>query len=134
MWGKNLAKLWSTVGIPSRGSTPIIYPKNLIILFSFFCKKLLQRLETIKPTRSLSRNSLLKEHVKHKQYSKTASRSRPSSAKSTTSSVAHLSRSSSESSLMIGDSVSVASSRISSGSRRSAQRRTSSKPVWESGW
>lgn len=97
-------------------------------------QKLLQRLEAIRPTRSLSRDSLLKDHLKQKQYSKTASRSRPSSAKSTTSSVSHFSRSPSESSLMIGDSLSVASSRISSGSRQSAQRRKISRPVWESGW
>ncbi|KAL9973758.1 hypothetical protein ACROYT_G020253 [Oculina patagonica] len=97
-------------------------------------QKFLERLQAIRPTRSLSRDSLLKEHVKQRQYSKTASRSRPSSAKSTVSSVSQLSRSSSESSLMIGDSVSVTSSRISSGSRRSAQRRANSKPVWESGW
>ncbi|CAH3184058.1 unnamed protein product [Porites lobata] len=97
-------------------------------------QKLLQRLEAIRPTRSLSRDSLLKDHFKQKQYSKTASRSRPSSAKSTTSSVSHFSRSPSESSLMIGDSLSVTSSRISSGSRQSAQRRKISRPVWESGW
>ncbi|CAH3016730.1 unnamed protein product [Porites evermanni] len=97
-------------------------------------QKLLQRLEAITPTRSLSRDSLLKDHLKQKQYSKTASRSRPSSAKSTTSSVSHFSRSPSESSLMIGDSLSVASSRISSGSRRSVQGRKISRPVWESGW
>lgn len=97
-------------------------------------QKLLQRLDAIRPTRSLSRDSLLKDHLKQKQYSKTASRSRPSSAKSTTSSVSHFSRSPSESSLMIGDSLSVASSRISSGSRQSAQRRKISRPVWESGW
>ena len=35
---------------------------------------------------------------------------------------------------MIGDSASVASSRISSGSSQSAQRKAMSKPVWESGW
>lgn len=97
-------------------------------------QKLLERLQTVKPTRTLSRDSLLKEHIKQKQYSKTASRSRPSSAKSSTGSVSHLSRSSSESSFMIGDSASVASSRISSGSSRSAQRKAMSKPVWESGW
>lgn len=97
-------------------------------------QKLLERLQTVKPTRTLSRDSLFKDHIKQKQYSKTASRSRPCSAKSTTGSVSHLSRSSSESSLMIGDSVSVASSRISSNSHRSAQRRAMSKPVWESGW
>jgi len=77
---------------------------------------------------------LFKEHIKQKQYSKTASRSRPSSAKNPVSSGVQLSRSSSESSLMIGDSASVASSRLSSVSRRSAQRRAISKPVWESGW
>lgn len=104
------------------------------VFFFFFLKKLLQRLEAIRPTRSLSRDSLLKDHLKQKQYSKTASRSRPSSAKSTSSSVSHFSRSPSESSLMIGDSLSVASSRISSGSRRSAKGRKISRPVWESGW
>ncbi|XP_068700916.1 cilia- and flagella-associated protein 97-like [Montipora capricornis] len=95
-------------------------------------QKFLQRLEAVRPTRGLSRDSLLKEHIKQKQYSKTASRSRPSSAKSTTSSV--LSRTPSESSLMIGDSVSVASSRLSHGSQRLSKKRTSSKPVWEAGW
>ena len=103
------------------------------ILWIFF-QKLLERLQTVKPTRTLSRDSLIKEHIKQKQYSKTASRSRPSSAKSSTGSVSHLSRSSSESSFMIGDSASVASSRISSGSSQSAQRKAMSKPVWESGW
>ena len=37
-----------------------------------------------------------KDHLKQKQYSKTASRSRPSSAKSTSSSVSHFSRSPSD--------------------------------------
>ena len=114
--------------------TSNFYTKTDHFSLFFLLKKLLQRLEAIRPTRSLSRDSLLKDHLKQKQYSKTASRSRPSSAKSTTSSVSHFSRSPSESSLMIGDSLSVASSRISSGSRQSAQRRKISRPVWESGW
>ena len=114
--------------------TSNFYTKTDYFSFFFLLKKLLQRLEAIRPTRSLSRDSSLKDHLKQKQYSKTASRSRPSSAKSTTSSVSHFSRSPSESSLMIGDSLSVASSRISSGSRRSVQRRKISRPVWESGW
>ena len=114
--------------------TSNFYTKTDYFSFFFLLKKLLQRLDAIRPTRSLSRDSLLKDHLKQKQYSKTASRSRPSSAKSTTSSVSHFSRSPSESSLMIGDSLSVASSRISSGSRQSAQGRKISRPVWESGW
>lgn len=100
-------------------------------LFSF-CKKLLQRLEAVRPTRSLSRDLLFKEHIKQRQYSKTASRGRPSSAKSTSPSV-HF-RTPSESGLMFGDSGSVASSRLSHGSQRSVKKRTSSKPAWEAGW
>lgn len=95
-------------------------------------QKLLQRLEAVRPTRGLSRDSLFKEHIKQKQYSKTASRSRPSSAKSSSSSV-H-SRTASESGLMFRDSGSVASSKSSCGSRGPVKKRTRSKPTWEAGW
>jgi len=106
---------------------------KIVNLFCFhFCKKLLQRLEAVRPTRGLSRDSLFKEHIKQKQYSKTASRSRPSSAKSSSSGV-H-SRTASESGLMFGDSGSVASSRSSCGSRGPVKKRTHSKPTWEAGW
>lgn len=126
----SMSQEWQAISRQQEPQTSILK----LIFFFFFLKKLLQRLEAIRPTRSLSRDSLLKDHLKQKQYSKTASRSRPSSAKSTSSSVSHFSRSPSESSLMIGDSLSVASSRISSGSRRSAKGRKISRPVWESGW
>ena len=64
--------------------TSNLYTKADYFSFFFLLKKLLQRLEAIRPTRSLSRDSLLKDHFKQKQNSKRASRSRPSSAKSTT--------------------------------------------------
>ncbi|XP_031554559.1 cilia- and flagella-associated protein 97-like [Actinia tenebrosa] len=98
-------------------------------------QKFLQRLQSVKPTKSLSKEYLSKEADAQKNYM--TSRARPSSAGSTISRRSRMTHAGSASSLMSSDSASVASSRVSrasSASWRSRKRKEFPKPVWEPGW
>ncbi|EDO34616.1 predicted protein [Nematostella vectensis] len=111
-------------------------------------QQILQRLQAVRPTKSLCKDQLSKEAVAQKQFCLNASKTRPSSSRPSSarpSSASRrassrsrgLARTGSETSLLTNNTASVASSRPSSASRRSsAHRRTrsSNKPVWESGW
>ena len=110
----------------------------LLLLLQAF----MRRLETIKPTRELARDNLLREHFKQEQFAKNVSRSkrRPASAGT----VGHSRKSRSISDLSSVDGESVASSRASFQRMQrtgSAKRPVSGKtkhidnrPVWDAGW
>ncbi|XP_020911762.2 cilia- and flagella-associated protein 97 [Exaiptasia diaphana] len=102
-------------------------------------QKILSRLKSVKPTKSLSKDYLSKEAASQKRFCVNSSKMRPSrsasSSRSTSSS--RMSHAFSESSLA-SDKDSIASSRVSrvssSSSRYSRRKYDFPKAVWEPGW
>ena len=90
----------------------------------------------MRPTKTLSRDHLLREHITERQYASNTSRSRPSSVRHRrAASLSNLnSCASSETSLDMRDNASIASSRASNFSRRSGRSREIPRPQWEPGF